>query len=84
MISSQNQDQLSPLLDQISSQLAEEQFPWQSPVPPQKDAWYALILAFKPFLNLALRGLRLFEPLLLGATTALNPRGIRNFSLSEK
>ena len=40
MISSQNQDQLSPLLDQISSQLAEEQFPWQPPVPPQKDAWY--------------------------------------------
>ena len=54
MISSQNQDQLSPLLDQISSQLAEEQFPWQSPVPPQKDAWYALILAFKPFLNFCL------------------------------
>ena len=52
MISSQNQDHLSPLLDQISSQLAEEQFPWQSPVPPQKDAWYALILAFKPFFKL--------------------------------
>ena len=52
MISSQNQDQLSPLLDQISSQLAEEQFPWQPPVPPQKDAWYAIIFSIQTFFKL--------------------------------